>query len=188
MLDSPDTSPRVKQRIRKLVEIESLGAEVICLRCDVCRRDEVERSIEAAYAKFGTIDGVIHAAGVIEDCPIQVKSRESASRVLAPKVVGNALVPGGSSENIERTVANRSAGFRRTFSSVSSVPAPAGQVDYAAANAFLDAFAAEPAYPAWSQSTGGRGGHRHGGPASPRNPLLGRRLVDTADEIVYSVP
>ena len=38
-----------------------------------------------AEEKFGKIDGVIHAAGIIEDAPFLSKTPESAARVLAPK-------------------------------------------------------------------------------------------------------
>ena len=75
------------------------------------------------------------------------------------------------------------------FSSVSSLLAPAGQVDYAAANAFLDAFAvsrrdARVVAIGWGPWSGVGMAAR----SSSAHPLLGRRLVDTDDEIIYSVP
>ena len=78
--------------------------------------------------------------------------------------------------------------FFALFSSVSSLLAPAGQVDYAAANAFLDAFAvsrrdARVVAINW-------GAWRDVGMAarsSPSHPLLGRRRVDTGPETTYSM-
>ena len=79
-LDSTSTPDRVKRQINKLIEIESLGAEVFCLSSDVCRHDEMTRSIEMARSRFGSINGVIHAAGVVDDGPLLVKSRETPRR------------------------------------------------------------------------------------------------------------
>ena len=185
-LEEAGIPERVKQRIRKLIEIESLGGEILALSCDVCSRDDLRRSIEAARTRFGPIDGVIHAAGAIEDGPLQLKSRESASRVLAPKV-GGTLALVDVLREMTASDGGGATGFLAMFSSVSSATAPAGQVDYAAANAFLDAFAA---------------GRREAGVvainwgpwrdvgmaarASSSHPLLGRRVVDTPDEIVVS--
>ena len=188
-LEATGTPDRVKQQIRKLIEIESLGAEVLYLSCDVCRRDELKRAIELALARFGSISGVIHAAGVIEDSPLLIKSRESAARVLDPKVRGTLVLDDVLREVVKGSGRDMEMDFFVLFSSVSSVLAPAGQVDYTAANAFLDAFAAS--------RRDARVLAINWGPwrdlgmaarASSTHPLLGRRLVDTADEIVYSVP
>jgi acyl transferase domain-containing protein/thioesterase domain-containing protein/acyl carrier protein len=184
-LEATETPARVKQQIKKLNEIESLGAEVLQLTCDVCRHDEVKKAIEIARARFGSINGVIHAAGVIEDSPFQTKSRESAARVLNAKVHGTLTLHEVLDAVNERTRVD----FFALFSSVSSIQAPAGQVDYVAANAFLDAFAASRRDPDviainW-------GAWRDVGMAartSPAHPLLGRRLVNTGDEVAYAVP
>ena len=79
--------------------------------------------------------------------------------------------------------------FVALFSSVSSLLAPAGQIDYVAASAFLDAFAASRrdthtvaiGWGPWS-SVG------MAARLASSHPLLGRRISDTSDEIIYSVP
>jgi acyl transferase domain-containing protein/thioesterase domain-containing protein/acyl carrier protein len=186
-LDATSTPAGLKQKVRKLLELESLGAEILCLCCDVCRRDDLRRSIETAHARFGSINGVIHAAGVVEDAPLQVKSRESASRVLAPKLQGTLAVIDALEEARNLSQQESQLDFITLFSSVSSVLAPAGQVDYVAANAFLDAYAAS------RRDTRivaiNWGPWRDIGMAarvSSGHPMLGRRLIDTGDEIVYS--
>ena len=76
---------------------------------------------------------VIHAAGVVDDGPLLTKTSGGVEEVFAPKVHGvqilHDLFPDGS---IDRLV---------LFSSTSTVTAPAGQVDYVAANEFLNAYA-----------------------------------------------
>ena len=47
-LESSDTPLRLKSRIKKLVELQSLGAEILYLVCDVSHRDEIKRAIEVA--------------------------------------------------------------------------------------------------------------------------------------------
>jgi len=84
---------------------------------------------------FGTINGVIHSAGVPGGGIIQLKTREMADQVLAPKVKGTLV--------LHRALQDQ--GIRPDFivlcSSVNSVVPVIGQVDYFAANAFMDAFA-----------------------------------------------
>jgi len=188
-LEAIGTPDHLKRQIRKLMELESLGAEVLCLSGNVSCKDDMRRSVHSARTRFGSINGVIHAAGLVEDSPLLIKSRESAARVLDPKVKGTLVLSEVMHELTGDAKLDMQLDFFALFSSVSSVLAPAGQVDYAAANAFLDAFAA-------SQRDSrvvaiGWGPWRDVGMAartlSP-HPLLGRRLVGTDDETVYSVP
>lgn len=119
--------------MEQIAALEKAGAEVLAARGDVTDLAGMGRVIAEAQARFGTIHGVIHAAGVLEDGLMQLKERESAARVLAPKVKGTLV--------LERLLEGAELDFFMLFSSVSSVLAPVGQVDYVAANSFLDAFA-----------------------------------------------
>ena len=80
---------------------------------------------------------MIHAAGLINDSIIQLKSREAVDQVLAPKVKGTLV--------LDAVLRDEKLDFFVLFSSVSAISGPAGQADYAAANAFLDAFAQQKA-------------------------------------------
>ncbi len=122
-----------QQKIRKLRELESLGAETLVLTADVTDRKQMEKSLGTVRQRFGELNGIIHAAGLIEDGPLQLKTRESAARVLAPKVQGTMI--------LQDVLRDCKLDFWLLFSSISSITPPPGQIDYAAANAFLDAFA-----------------------------------------------
>ncbi len=76
---------------------------------------------------------MIHAAGIAGGGIIQLKTPEMASRVFAPKLRG-ALV-------LDAIFKDVKLDFLVLCSSLSSILGGAGQVDYCAANAFLDAFA-----------------------------------------------
>ena len=82
---------------------------------------------------FGAIHGLFHTAGTLDDGLLMTKTRESALAVLKPKVHGTAAI---------RAVFERDAlDFVALFSSISSILGLQGQVDYTAANAYLDAVA-----------------------------------------------
>jgi acyl carrier protein len=89
--------------------------------------------VEQAVERFGSIQGVIHAAGVPGGGVIELKEREMAARVLAPKVEGTLV--------LEAVLREQPLEFFALCSSTAAWLGGFGQVDYCGANAFLDAFA-----------------------------------------------
>ena len=180
VLDKPNGANGARQKIAKLREIESLGAEVLTISADVTDSKQIAEALRVARQRFGDIHGVIHAAGLIEDGPLQIKTRESAARVLAPKIQGTLV--------LQQALGDSKLDFLLLFSSISSLAPPAGQVDYAAANAFLDAFALSQAgQPVTALNWGlwadvGLAGRDVAG----RHSIVGRRLLQTTTETVYS--
>ena len=85
--------------------------------------------------RYGHITSVIHAAGILHDALIALRTPVAASAVVDVKARG-ALV-------LERVLADDPPDLFALFSSVSSIIGLPGQVDYTAANAFLDAYAAK---------------------------------------------
>jgi thioesterase domain-containing protein/malonyl CoA-acyl carrier protein transacylase len=123
----------VAERLEKIGAIEAAGGEVLALAGDVTSRLDMERVAAAARRRFGRVHGVIHAAGMLDDGLISLKTHEAALRVIAAKARG-ALV-------LDEIFGRESLDLFVVFSSVSSVLGLEGQIDYTAANAFLDAFA-----------------------------------------------
>jgi acyl transferase domain-containing protein/thioesterase domain-containing protein len=120
-------------RIRAVQQLEALGAEVLVAAADVADDDSLAAAVAAARARFGLINGVIHAAGVLDDALMAAKRQASAELVFGPKVYGTLA--------LDRVMRDEPLDFMVLFSSTSAIIGPAGQVDYAAANAFLDHFA-----------------------------------------------
>ena len=120
--------------VRQLVACEDQGAQILVLSADVSDRQAMAGVVSDCRDCFGTINGVFHAAGTLEDRPIATKSAESIQRVLNPKALGaqvlHELLPPGDLD------------FFALFSSTSVYLGAPGQVDYVAANAFLDSLAA----------------------------------------------
>lgn len=132
-LRSHEEEDRTSRIIRKLRACEASGGNVLLAPADLTDVKRMRAVIAEARKRFGAIHGVIHAAGTLDDGLIQLKTRASALGVLAPKVHGT-LVLG-------EVLDGQPLDFFVLFSSISSLLGLQGQVDYTAANAFLDAFA-----------------------------------------------
>jgi thioesterase domain-containing protein/acyl carrier protein len=90
-------------------------------------------ALARVHARFGVVHGVFHAAGVLKDELIALRTSAAASTVIDAKMKG-ALV-------LDALLAGEPLELFVLFSSVSSILGLPGQADYTAANAFLDAFA-----------------------------------------------
>jgi acyl transferase domain-containing protein/acyl carrier protein len=123
----------VSAKIHKLLELESLGAEILAVAVDVADEARMREVVEAARERFGAIHGVVHLAGTPGGGIIQLKTREAADRIAAPKVRGARV--------LDAIFQDAELDFLMLFSSIASVLGEFGQVDYCGANAFLDAFA-----------------------------------------------
>jgi phthiocerol/phenolphthiocerol synthesis type-I polyketide synthase E len=123
----------VADKIRKLQAIEAHGEEVLIINADVTDGVEMKNVLAQVYERYGVVHGVIHASGVSGGGLIQLQTAETAAGVLAPKVSGLRVL-----ESIFKDV---DLDFLVLCSSLSSVLGGVQQVDYCAANFFLDAFA-----------------------------------------------
>ncbi len=79
--------------------------------------------------------GVIHAAGLLHDVVLTELTASEIAEVMEPKVEG--------AWNLHTRTTGRQLDFFLLFSSAAALVGPAGQANYAAANAFLDALAAD---------------------------------------------
>jgi acyl transferase domain-containing protein len=123
-------------RIQAIRRMEESGAEVLLLSADAGDSTQMRHAIGQAVARFGTLNGVIHGAGntTADDIePITQTGRDGCDRHFRPKVDG-AMV-------LADLLRGMDLDFVLLLSSLSSLLGGLGFVAYAAANAFMDAFA-----------------------------------------------
>ncbi|MBW4478213.1 MAG: SDR family NAD(P)-dependent oxidoreductase [Tolypothrix brevis GSE-NOS-MK-07-07A] len=114
-------------------EAKLLGARIEYRQTDVSQQQEVDHLIQSILRDFAKLDGIFHAAGLIRDSFIIKKTAGQFQEVLAPKVCGTVYLDQATKEiNLD---------FFILFSSGAAALGNAGQADYAAANAFMDAYA-----------------------------------------------
>ncbi|MCX5527906.1 SDR family oxidoreductase [Streptomyces bobili] len=139
-----------------LGELWSLGSRAHYRSVDFREPDAVRQAVKEIHAEHGRLDGVVHAAGVIEDRLIAEKSAESFQRVYGTKATGaQALL--AALEELPAAPA-----FTVLFGSISAVLGNRGQADYAAANDALESLGA-----AFAARTGRRALTVHWGPWAP---------------------
>ncbi|MFD5512875.1 SDR family oxidoreductase [Streptomyces sp. NPDC127051] len=160
-----------REILATLDRLRMLGSPARYRCVDVCDDTAVSKAVNDVYAHYGRLDGIVHAAGVIEDRLMADKTPESFQRVFATKVGGAAAVlktAGG------LPVPPR---FVVCFGSISAVVGNRGQGDYAAANDAQEELAAE-----WAAATGRRALTVHWGPWAPGGDHTGMVTPELASE------
>ena len=132
-LDTHDVEDKISLKIRKIQELEDIGAEVLVCSANVANLEEMQAVVTQAGQRFGRINGIIHAAGIPDGCVIHLRTREMTDEILSPKVIGTLV--------LDRLLKDVKLDFFVMCSSLSSIIPLFGQVGYSAANAFQDAFA-----------------------------------------------
>ena len=128
-----DHGSRLIARVR---EFEALGAEVEVVGVDVADETAMRQLVARTVERFGSLHGVIHAAGVLGPDvfkPVVRAAREDCELHFRPKAYGLYV--------LERALAGVELDFCLLCSSNSAVLGGLGDIAYAAANRFMDAFA-----------------------------------------------
>lgn len=68
---------------------EATGIKAIAVRCDVARKEDVQRAVDACVAEFGRVDIIVNNAGVtLPACPVEDIPPERWKRVLDIDLMG----------------------------------------------------------------------------------------------------
>ncbi|KAK7986880.1 Polyketide synthase [Apiospora saccharicola] len=125
---------KVKKVIRE--SQQQHGATVVVKTCDVASEEAVQSLVSQCNATMPPICGVVHAAMVLHDGVFEDMTHESFTDAVRSKVDGTWNL-----HNVLQS-ANAQLDYFVLFSSAAGVLGSRGQAAYAAANTFLDGFAA----------------------------------------------
>jgi polyketide synthase 12 len=125
---------RGAQGVGELVaELESLGASVAVVACDIANRGQVAGLLKQVPWEH-PLTAVVHAAGVLDDGVVQSLNPVKLERVLRPKL--------DAAWHLHELTEHLDLSAFIVFSSIAGTLGTAGQANYAAANVFLDALVA----------------------------------------------
>ncbi|MEM7532859.1 MAG: type I polyketide synthase [Chloroflexota bacterium] len=114
-------------------ELTQSGADVKVLATDVAKADDVAALFSEIRTAMLPLRGIIHAAGVLDDGILLHQAWARFQKVMAPKVEG--------AWHLYSQTQDSALDFLLFFSTSTSLLGMAGQSNYAAANAFMDALA-----------------------------------------------
>ncbi|MCF1600035.1 type I polyketide synthase, partial [Streptomyces muensis] len=114
-------------------ELEKLGAEVDFAACDVADRAGLA-AVLAGVPQDAPVCAVVHTAGVLDDTVIGELTAERLDAVVRPKI--------DAAWNLHELTRELPLEAFVLYSSIAGLLGTAGQANYAAGNAFLDALAA----------------------------------------------
>jgi len=126
-------TPLNEKKQVQLKELQATGLRVEYRQVDVTHKEAVTSLLQSILEEFGSLNGIIHGAGVIRDNFILKKTTQELKEVLGPKVLG--LV------NLDEASKDFNLNFFLIFSSIAGSLGNLGQADYSSANAFMDAYA-----------------------------------------------
>ncbi|MFJ5780145.1 beta-ketoacyl synthase N-terminal-like domain-containing protein [Streptomyces sp. NPDC093094] len=125
-------APGAQELVAELTGAGAASVQVVA--CDVGRREDVAMTLATADAKHPWT-GIFHLAAVLDDGVLSAQSAERLAGVWGPKAAGAEHL-----DALSRELGLDLAAFV-LFSSAAGVLGGAGQANYAAANAFVDALA-----------------------------------------------
>ncbi|NIM15012.1 MAG: amino acid adenylation domain-containing protein [Candidatus Aminicenantes bacterium] len=128
-------SSSISQKIGKVVELEKMGGEVLACGVDAADEKQMRSLVNQAEERFGPINGIVHAAGIVRGNTLQTLDRikkEDFQQQFQAKIYGLTV--------LARLFQGRELDFCLLISSPSSILGGLGLAAYTAANIFMDVF------------------------------------------------
>ncbi|MDQ0590034.1 type I polyketide synthase [Variovorax paradoxus] len=143
LAEAADQPEALRRRLRQLIELEVGGAELLTVAADVTDPAQLRSALAAAHARFGALNGVVHAVIEPDHGMIAQRTPAQVQAAFAPKVAGTrALLDALAASDVSDASGRKPLDFVLLCSSIATLLGGLGLSDYAAANDYLDAFAA----------------------------------------------
>lgn len=123
---------RVAEKIRSVLELEHLGADVLVLAADISNKGSLSIAVAQTEDYFGPLNSFIQTAAVENRGPIITKTKNPKHNEFLPKINGTIFV--------DELLAHKNLDFMMLSSSHSSFDVGLGDVEYCASNSYVDAF------------------------------------------------
>lgn len=132
-INQNDPQSKMVQKLKSLERIKQVAENLTVEQACIENESQMRRIIRSIQKRFGTINGVIHAAGVAGGGVAQFKTLAEYNRVLLPKLQGT--------QTLLKLLHDAPLDFMVFVSSLTSILGYPGQTDYCSANRILDAYA-----------------------------------------------
>ncbi|MDK8180489.1 SDR family NAD(P)-dependent oxidoreductase [Paenibacillus sp. UMB4589-SE434] len=128
------TGGYLSRTIATLQEIERSGSKIVCIQADITSETHIKAIMDDIRSRYGFVTGVIHAAGIAEGDISGRLTQDHFEKVMAAKVQGTWV--------LDQVLRDDNLEFLALFSSAITLVGGMGSGPYTAANAYLDAVAA----------------------------------------------
>lgn len=126
------TENDISKKIRILRQVIDTGCHVKILQADIANFQKMKKIVSLIEARFGMVRGIFHLAGVSGKGLVALKKMDDVKKVLHPKIQGTHV--------LVKLFCQKKLDFFVCASSLTAIAGGVGQIDYCAANIFLDYF------------------------------------------------
>lgn len=133
---SHQENDRISNKIRILQKLDKSGVEYYVYEADVSNESRMIEVIDCIYKRFGRINGLIHAAGIVglgAIVPVKELDYDESIRQFDAKIFGTQV--------LERCFSNRPLDFCILMSSLSTILGGVGFTAYTSANIYMSRLA-----------------------------------------------
>lgn len=125
--------PVSQQAIEMVEQCEAAGIRIWVGKVDISDAAQLAEALVEIERALLPLCGVIHSAAIVDDAALEAMDISQLERVMSPKAIG--------AWNLHHALGNHKLDFFVCYSSITSLLGNFGQINYAAANGFLDGLA-----------------------------------------------
>jgi len=135
-----DDNDHITAKVHKLIKLVSNKSQISILKANIANEVEIRNCVKTTTSKFGTINGIIHAAGTLGDNMVKMIADFNSidfSKQIEAKISGTLA--------INNAIKGIPIDFVLIQSSLSSILGGVGFASYSAVNNFIDTYVAQTA-------------------------------------------